>query len=254
MIARIKRILKPLIPHSVLEIRNRLVMNKMVRSHDEIFQGKKLRHIFSEVYAKAIWGKAGDVTDQFFSGHGSHLADHVEPYVAAVSQFLQSCEIPQNVVDLGCGDFNVGSQIRQYGAKYIACDVVPDLIERNQNKFQELDVDFRCIDITEDPLPNGDVVIVRQVLQHLSNEHIKRVVNKLNGFKWLVLTEYVPEGSFPPNVDQPTGSFSRLARGINSGVVLTKEPFSLKVRDEHTICTSNKPSGLVTTIIYELQA
>jgi len=225
MIARIKRILKPLIPCSVLETRRRLMLKKMVKGHDKLFQDKKPRHIFSEIYAKAMWGKTEDASDQFSSGHGSHLAAHVEPYVIAVSKFLQSFETPQNVVDLGCGDFNVGRQVRQYCAKYIACDVVPELISFNQEKFQELDVEFRCVDITEDPLPEGNVVIVRQVLQHLSNEHIKRVVNKLHGYKWLVLTEFIPEGKFTPNVDQPTGSFSRLARGIKSGIVLTEDRF-----------------------------
>lgn len=157
-----------------------------------------------------------------------------------------------NVVDCGCGDFNVGSQIRQYCSNYVACDIVPDLIERNKIRFSKFDVDFRVVNIIEDPLPIGDVVIIRQVLQHLSNEHIKQVVNKLRGYRYLILTEYIPEGEFVPNIDQPTGAFSRLARGIQSGIVLTKEPFLLKVKSERTICTTHEPTGLLYTVVYEL--
>lgn len=66
------------------------------------------------------------------------------------------------------------------------------------------------------------------------------------------LTEFVPEDEFIPNLDQPTGICSRLARGIQSGIVLTKEPFSLKVKNERTICTTREPLGLVITIVYEM--
>ncbi len=235
----------------MLEIRRRFLRRREVRRHDSVFRNKSPGNIFSEIYARAMWGSAED-SDGFSSGHGSHIATHVEPYVVAVSQFLRAFATPPNVVDLGCGDFNVGRQIREHCAGYVACDVVPGLIERNRKKFCDLGVEFRCVDIISDPLPPGDVVILRQVLQHLSNEHIMRVVNNLGGYGYVVLTEYLPEGTFVPNVDQPTGRFSRLARGIESGVVLTREPFFLKARSEKLICCSREPPGLVTTLVYEL--
>lgn len=250
MFSKIKNILKPFIPYSVLQARRRLLHKRTVCVHDTIFENKNPRYIFSEIYDRGLWGKA-DKSDQFFSGHGSHLADHVDPYITAISEFLQSAA-PPNVVDLGCGDFNVGCQIRPYCARYVACDIVPKLIAYNKEKFRRLDVDFRCVDIIEDPLPEGDVVIIRQVLQHLSNKHIERVLNKLKLYKYVVLTEFVPEGEFIPNIDQPTGSFSRLARGIHSGVVLTRDPFLLKVKSERTICRTLEPLGFVTTIVYDL--
>ena len=37
---------------------------------------------------------------------------------------------------------------------------------------EDLDVDFRVLDITSDEIPPGDVCFVRQVLQHLSNQSI----------------------------------------------------------------------------------
>lgn len=251
MFAFIKSILKPLIPARVLEARRRYLQQRELAAHDSIFHDKKPQKIFSEIYAKAMWGKANN-SDAFCSGHGSHLPTHVAPYVAAVSDFLHTFDPPLNVVDLGCGDFNVGRQIRQHCSEYVACDIVPELIERNKATFGDLNVDFRVVDIIEDPLPTGDVVIIRQVLQHLSNEHIRQVVKKLHGYSYLILTEFIPEGEFTPNVDQPTGAFSRLARGIPSGIVLTRKPFSLRVKSERTICRTPEPDGSLIVIVYEL--
>jgi hypothetical protein len=75
-------------------------------------------------------------------------------------------------VDLGCGDFNVGSQLRPYCSEYVACDIVQSLIERNKLKFADRGVEFRALDMASDPLPAGDVVFIRQVLQHMSNAQI----------------------------------------------------------------------------------
>jgi len=251
MHASIKSILRPFIPNSMIKARQRFLAQREVKIHDAIFHNKEPKHIFSEIYAKGMWGKVED-SDSFCSGHGSHLPVHVDLYVAAVSEFLRGFPSPLNVVDCGCGDFNVGSQIRQYCSNYVACDIVPDLIARNKILFKNLNVDFRVVNIIEDELPSGDVVIIRQVLQHLSNEHIKQFVNKIRRYRYLILTEYVPGGEFVPNIDQPTGAFSRLARGIQSGIVLTKEPFLLKAISERTICTTHEQTGLLYTVVYEL--
>lgn len=195
--------------------------------------------------------RCGGGGSEFCSGHGSHLQSHVDPYVLAVSEFLGQLPIPADVVDLGCGDFNVGRQIRHKTARYIACDVVPDLIARNKIAYADLDVDFRVVDITEDDLPQGDVVIIRQVLQHLSNAAIMSVVDKLINYRYLVLTEFVPSGKFIPNMDQPTGSFSRLARGVPSGVVLTSPPLNMRVKTEKLICETPEQQGSLKVFVYE---
>ena len=169
-----------------------------------------------------------------------------------MSEFLGRFNTPVDVVDLGCGDFNVGRQIRRKAARYVGCDVVPDLISRNREMYNDLDVDFRIVDISEDDLPGGDVVIIRQVLQHLSNDAIMRVVKKLGQFRYLVQTGFVPSGDFVPNVDQPTGAYSRLARGITSGIVLPAHPFNLQVEREELICETPEQQGFLKVIVYEL--
>jgi SAM-dependent methyltransferase len=171
------------------------------------------------------------------------------------NKFLASLPSPPSVVDLGCGDFHVGAQLRPYCGRYVACDIVPALIERNKKEFAAGQVDFRCVNIIQDDLPDGDIVFLRQVLQHLNNAQILRVVQKLYRYKFLVLTEHLPAKThFPPNRDKPTGGGTRLPQG--SGVVLTQQPFLLRAKSESVLCSTPesiaRPAGLVTTTLYEL--
>jgi len=208
--------------------------------------------IFSMIYRERRWGPN---SDDCSSGDGSHSPSVVTPYVSAVARFLRSLPCLPSVVDLGCGDFHVGEQLRPYCGRYVACDIVPALIRRNQAKFAAAQVDFRCLNITDHDLPEGDLVFLRQVLQHLNNAQILRVVQKLYGYKFLVLTEHVPaELAFPPNRDTPTVAGTRLLQG--SGVVLTEPPFVLNVKSESVICATNESmgrhAGIVKTTLYEL--
>jgi SAM-dependent methyltransferase len=181
------------------------------------------------------------------------MAKHVEPYVKATSDFFSSLGAMPDVVDLGCGDFNVGSRLRPFCAKYVACDVAAPVVEANRKRFAGLDVEFRQLDIIESELPPGDVVIIRQVLQHLSNADIRKIVPKLYNYKYVVLAEVIPAREFVPNLDQPTGVSSRMARGLVSGVVLTEPPFLLRAKAERVLCVSYDEDSLgsLVTTLYE---
>lgn len=221
---------------------------------DAKYKGRPVEEIFSAIYEERKWG--GESDSDFSSGTGSHIETVVLPYVKAVRQFLESLPSPPSVVDLGCGDFDVGKRIRPYCGRYVACDVVPALIRRNKDKYADTQVDFRCIDIIENDLPDGDIAFLRQVLQHLNNAQILKVLHKLYRYKFLVLTEHVPASPcFPPNCDKETGGRVRLPQG--SGVVLTEPPFLLRARSESIICIANQSldqyPGLIKTTLYDLR-
>ena len=211
------------------------------------FSGKTNQETFQKIYKENLWGKN---TEPFFSGPGSHDAIVVDPYVKEVLSFFGSLPALPVVVDLGCGDFNVGSKLFQASKLYIACDVVPELIEHNKAKFQNKFIDFQCVDIVKDPLPAGEVVILRQVLQHLSNKDIALVLPKLAAFKYVIITEHIPNSAFVPNLDKPSGLGIRMHYGIkkNSGVIITAPPFNFRVESAITVQTiiSDDESQLVT--------
>jgi hypothetical protein len=122
----------------------------------------------------------------------------------------------------------------------------------NTVAYRDLNVDFRCLDMTTSPLPRGDVAFVRQVLQHLSNSQILQIVSKLYTFNYVVLTEHLPSiGDFAPNMDKTMGDSVRAQRAIPSAVVLTEPPFSFRPKSSDVLCRVSYPNGIVETTLYE---
>lgn len=202
-----------------------------------------------QVYEKNLWG----INDsKFYSGDGSHNPEIVQPYLEAVTSFLKSFEEPLVVCDLGCGDFNVGKELIKYTKKYIAVDIVPALIKQNKEKFTDFNLEFHCLDIAVDDLPNGDCAILRQVLQHLSNNEVQNVVNKLKKYRYVILTEHIPNGNFEPNTDITSGQGIRLKK--QSGINLLAPPFSLKIKEEKQLSTVvlNNDKGVIVTTYFEV--
>ncbi|HSD53388.1 MAG TPA: class I SAM-dependent methyltransferase [Burkholderiales bacterium] len=211
---------------------------------------KSPQQVFAEIYENKVWGAADE--GAYYSGAGSHDPALVDAYVGAVNRLLAAFTRTLDAVDLGCGDFNVGSRLRHLFGGFVACDVVPALVERNRAAYAGWRVDFRCLDIVHEELPPGDIAFARQVFQHLSNADIQSVVAKLHRYKFLVATEHLPRGTgFPANVDQPTGAGTRVQSG--SGVVLTAAPFALRPRAERTLCEVHGYGGVIRTTAYQLR-
>lgn len=226
----------------------RLIRRMRMRAAHRQFEGQSRQRVFTRIYDERMWGQ-GSAEDRFDSGSGSHDPRVVEPYIAAVAAFLDELGGP-DVVDLGCGDFSIGSRIRPHAGAYTGCDIVPPLIERNRRKFESRDLRFRVLDMVEDPLPPGNVVTIRQVLQHLSNADVSAVLAKVSQtYRILVLTEHVPVGDFTPNLDKPTGPTVRLFCDEPSGLVVTDPPFNLAPVDSRLLCEVDEPSAPIKSIL-----
>lgn len=199
-----------------------------------------------QVYEKKLWGenKSG-----FYSGIGSHKFEIIDPYIKVVRAFLQSFDSPIVVCDLGCGDFNVGKELVQYADSYLAVDIVRDLIERNKQVFKANNLAFYCLDIAVDDLPSGDCAVLRQVLQHLSNAEIMQILKKLKAFKYLILTEHLPDQHFMANEDIISGQGTRLKK--KSGLNLLAPPFNFNVKQSRellSVSLSGEEGRIVTTL------
>ena len=223
------------------------------RGNDRLdaFSALSLKDVFTKVYQDGLWGRAAQPEQKFFSGSGSRDAA-VKTYIAAVAKFVRTLDHKPDVVDLGCGDFHVGSAVRPLCRRYVACDIVDALVASNAARYEKMDVDFRTLDLTQDELPAGEVVFVRQVLQHLSNADIAHAVCRFPArYHYLVLTEHVPRGRFTPNLDMPSGPDNRVT--INSGVVLTCPPFNMEAVEETTLCEVREWGGVIRTILYRFR-
>jgi hypothetical protein len=195
------------------------------------------RRTFQSVYREQLWG--ADNACNFFSGVGSR-GEHVNKYVDIMIPLLlqHASDIPEEliVVDLGCGDFTIGSALLKSlkGIRYIGCDIVPELISHNQYQFGLKNIEFRRIDMVRDPLPGGHVCLLRQVLQHLSNAEIAAILPKLAKYNYVYVSEHQPlirEGM--PNPDKPVGADIRFdwRTGHGRGVELDLPPWNLMLEE-----------------------
>ena len=122
---RIRSFIKDYLPSWCLLYYRRLKARRL----DIEYQQLTLEGVFEKIYLMNRWG-GGNI--DYYSGRGSHEHLLVEPYLKQVSAFLRSLPRKPIVVDLGCGDFNVGKELVSLSENYIACDIVPGLIERNK--------------------------------------------------------------------------------------------------------------------------
>jgi SAM-dependent methyltransferase len=133
----------------------------------------------------------------------------------------------RRVIDLGCGDFRVGSLIDTSSVQYIGIDIVPDLIERHNKLHSTANVRFLCLNAVQDGLPDADLCLVRQVFQHLSNEHISKILHKCKKYKYVIVSEHVPTGdNVVPNLDMDANWHIHAIQ--NSGVFIDRAPFTYK--------------------------
>ena len=226
------------------------MIQRMMKNKDKLpLKIKKpwpTKAVMQQIYDQKLWGGC-DV--DFYSGAGSHHPEIVTPYIETLTLFLKSFAKPLVVCDLGCGDFNVGKNLVKFTQKYVAVDIVPSLIARNNKKFKDENLEFQTLDIAKDDLPKGDCALLRQVLQHLSNQEVLSVVNQLKNYSYVIVTEHLPTGSFIPNKDIISGQGIRLKK--QSGINLLDPPFHLKVAQEKELVSfplQDGKSRIVTTL------
>lgn len=215
----IKSVVKKLIPPSLMQWRRR----KIIAGNQQKFADKTVAETFKEIYEKNVWG--GE-RGEFYSGEGS-TEKYSKKYAETITKFIRENNI-KRVVDLGCGDFRVAAKfIGGDFFYYTGCDVVPSLVEHLNRNFAGEYREFRCLNIVEDELPDGDLCLIRQVLQHLSNHEIASILQKARQFKYLIVTEHYPhpKTAVVPNLDVPHGPEMRLH--FDSAVYLDQPPFSL---------------------------
>jgi len=210
--------IKDLAPQSLRRVSRRLKADiKALRNRH-----LSVQEVFTKVYRDGLWGGEPGT---FFSGPGSN-EESAKPYADFVLQFMAERNI-KSVVDLGCGDFRVGRLITASGVSYIGVDVVEPLIAENARRDGSPAVQFQCADITSEALPEGELCLIREVFQHLSNAQVSAVLEKLSKYKCALITEVHPEDfqHYRINRDKPHGATSRLAHF--SVLCLDHPPFNV---------------------------
>jgi SAM-dependent methyltransferase len=182
---------------------------------DAVNRQTSLADTFNRIYAEGSWGK--DVTGKGTSGSGSTV-EITREYRAYIEDFMKRHAV-MSVVDAGCGDWSFSSAIDWGDASYLGVDIASDVIETVRKKHQTGKITFQVGDITE-ALPAADLLISKDVLQHLSNELVHKFIKnnlRKGKYRWVILTN--DRSSRPQNLDTVPGGY----RAIN----LAAAPFEV---------------------------
>lgn len=124
----------------------------------------------------------------------------------------------KKLLDIGCGDFNWMKETKLQ-CQYLGVDIVRDLIRENTLRYETESIKFSYLDATKDKIPSGyDVIFCREVLFHLSNQDVSKVLTNISesNARFLIVTNMSLSKS---NTDIISGGYRPLD--------LRKEPFSL---------------------------
>lgn len=150
------------------------------RKHEE------RKSAFEKIYDEGYWGS--DVR----SGAGSTL-DATRVVREIILNILKERGI-KTITDVACGDFTWMPRVLEKAGEdisYLGCDLVESIINRHKENYPQYS--FKCLDIVEGNIPKSDLVICRDVLQHLPIKDIKKAINNISnsGSKYLLATTYL---------------------------------------------------------------
>jgi hypothetical protein len=154
-------------------------------------------NIFEHIYRNDLWHGG--------SGPGS-LPGVNRPYVRFVQSFLRTNQI-RTVVDLGCGDWQFSRGIDWGDARYLGLDVVPHVLERNRQRYGRPNVEFNVSPADAGDVPGADLLIIKDVFQHLSNESVRGYVKVFPKFKYVLVTNCIEKSKHLMNTDIADGGF-----------------------------------------------
>jgi hypothetical protein len=144
-------------------------------------------NIFSNIYRNSIWGDGTLIPK---SGIGS-LPHYAEFYVNFVEKIISDYEI-KSVVDVGHGDWKMWRDKSFENVNYYGVDVADGLSEEVTSKFGNPKRVFKQVDGVFDVLPASDLLICKDVLQHLPNEQVTNFLAICQNYKYIVLSnDYV---------------------------------------------------------------
>lgn len=151
------------------------------------------------------------------SGPGSTV-DYTEKYRRFIEEYIRAHQI-KSVVDFGCGDWQFSKLIDWGSVAYTGLEVVPSVVERLRAEHGTPQRSFCLVDQDDPYIPPADLVIAKDVLQHLPNGVILWLIPKLWSGKYLLLIN-----DRDPN---PSANNHDIAPGGYRTLDMSRAPFSL---------------------------
>lgn len=191
---------------------------------------------FDNKYKKGGWKWRKDISpSDFGSGAGSSLRE-TEDFREFLAGFIRENQI-KNCLDVGCGDFTYMKEIYKMFDNYTGIDVSELIINRNKELYQTDNHKFEQLNLIYDDMDVScfDLVIIKDCLQHLGNQEVLKVLNKVDEIPFhIIVNEKIKKIK--------KGNLLRIESGIisqGSGLDPSLEPFNKKY-DYHFTLKNNK--------------
>lgn len=194
-----------------------MIINFMASLICAISYSDDLTVVFDSIYQTGEWGK--DSNNEGTSGSGSSL-DNAKPYFYFLQDFLKEKNIT-SVVDAGCGDWQFSRFINWDNINYIGYDASKIVIEKNTKAFAKKNIRFIHENFINTDMPKADLLIMKEVLQHLSNENVHSALKQLSKYKYVIIVNDVDPITFKAaNLNIRDGEYRLLD--------VTTNPFNIK--------------------------
>ena len=203
--------------------------------------GNRESYVFNLIYRSGHWGRGA-------SGEGSSGPGSTEEVTREYRRFLETLireEDIASVVDAGCGDWEFSQYIDWGEADYLGIDVSSVVVDRIKTRYSRPKVRFQRGSLVNVLLP-ADLLIVKDVLNHLPNEDIMQFIrNNLQPgrYKIAVLTH-----DRSPNDGNNNGD---IIRGNHRGLDLANPPFNLQGLEDHLRLFEAFPDKVVQVLRFD---
>ena len=139
--------------------------------------------VFGNIYKNGVWGDGSRESPR--SGSGSN-PKNAKTYVDIVRNFVLENQIT-SVVDFGHGDWEMWENYNFENINYLGVDVADGLSNQIEKKFGGNNRRFKQLDISKEELQPAQLLLSKDVLQHLPTEGILTFLEQLNKFQYSVI-------------------------------------------------------------------
>lgn len=162
---------------------------------------KSRKEAFTSIYDEGYWG-SDDISETGpgstgSSGAGSSL-EATKSARQIIVNIIKEYKI-NSIVDVACGNFKwmplVLSELPD-SVKYTGCDIVDSLITQHAKNYPQYT--FTNLDFVEETIPEGELIICREALQHLPVKDINNALRNFSGSnsRYLLATTHIRRFGF----------------------------------------------------------
>lgn len=155
---------------------------------DQALLNAASKDVFTGIYQDNLWGNP-----ESRSGWGSTLGgpNGTQALRAQLPSLIDEFRIT-SVVDVPCGDLNWLAHLNLDTIDYLGVDIVDDLITTNIQRYASPSRHFKQADLTTWTPPPADLIIVRDLLIHLTNDQAIACLRNVaaSGARLLLISNY----------------------------------------------------------------